>query len=66
MAKQSFYITREGRLKRQHNTVRFEHEEGHLYLPIEQIEAVYVLAPLEFQYKIDRIFQSSWNSSTLF
>jgi CRISPR-associated protein Cas1 len=56
MAKQSFYITREGRLKRQHNTVRFEHEEGHLYLPIEQIEAVYVLAPLDFNTKLIEFF----------
>lgn len=52
MAKQSFYITRNGRLKREYNTVRFEHEDGHIYLPIEQIEAIYVMSSLDLNTKM--------------
>ncbi|SEN02650.1 type I-B CRISPR-associated endonuclease Cas1b [Lihuaxuella thermophila] len=56
MPKQSFYITREGRLKRHHNTVRFEHEDGHLYIPVEQIEAIYVMSPLDLNTKMIEFF----------
>ncbi|MBA4493255.1 type I-B CRISPR-associated endonuclease Cas1b [Paenactinomyces guangxiensis] len=59
LAKQTFYITREGKLKRQHNTVRFEHSEGHLYLPVEQIEAVYVMVPLELNTKLLEFFNQN-------
>lgn len=56
MAKQSFYITRAGRFKRMHNTVRFEHEEGHIYLPVEQIEAIYVFSSIELNTKMIEFF----------
>lgn len=56
MPKQSFYITRDGRLKRQHNTVQFEWEDGHIYLPVEQIDAVYVMSSLDLNTKMIEFF----------
>lgn len=48
MTKQNFYITKAGRLRRQHDTIRFEHEEGHRFLPVNQIEAFYVFTSVDF------------------
>lgn len=56
MPKEPFYITKEGRIKRQHNTVRFEHEDGHVFLPIEQIDAIYVLSSLDMNTKLIEFF----------
>lgn len=48
VAKQNFYITKAGCLRRQHDTIRFEHEEGHRFLPVKKIEALYVFASVDF------------------
>lgn len=43
MAKQPLYLTRPGELKRKNNTLRFETEDGHRYIPIESVESIFVL-----------------------
>ncbi|SFX78633.1 CRISP-associated protein Cas1 [Thermoactinomyces sp. DSM 45891] len=45
--KEPFYITRSGLLRRQHDTVRFDHDQGHVYLPIEQMDALYIFEPMD-------------------
>ena len=58
MSKRPFYITREGQIKRQHHTLRFDHSEGHVYLPVEQIDALYVMNSLQLNTKLLEFFSS--------
>ncbi|OWZ83742.1 subtype I-B CRISPR-associated endonuclease Cas1 [Natranaerobius trueperi] len=50
---QNVYIVKPGRMRRQHNTLRFEYEEGgHKYFPIEQTDSLFVMVPLELNTKL--------------
>lgn len=47
MPKQPLYLTRAGELKRKNNTLRFETDDGHRYIPIENVESIFVLNGLQ-------------------
>lgn len=49
--KRNYYIFNDGRIKRKDNTVCFESNDNRKYLPINDIESIYVFGELDFNTK---------------
>lgn len=54
--KEPYYITRSGTLRRQHQTLRFDYEDGHTYLPIEQMDALYIFGEMDLNVSLLEFF----------
>lgn len=50
--KKTFYLFNSGRLSRTDNTLKFENEKEHKYIPIEAVDEFYVFGSLDVELKL--------------
>ncbi|MDD3841078.1 MAG: type I-B CRISPR-associated endonuclease Cas1b [Clostridia bacterium] len=54
--KRNYYIFSNGRIKRKDNTICLENEKGKKYIPINDIEALYIFGEVDFNSKVLNFF----------
>ncbi len=49
-----------GELKRKDNSIAFRNEKGNFYIPIQDTRELYCMNEVSFNYKVFRLYSTSW------